>query len=65
MTILAAQQIESQKTAQFKQRAMMRAQRDGVARAAQDFGIATPMLYSWLENAHMEDEVAFLINSVF
>jgi len=45
------------KVIQFKQQVMMRADRDGVARTAQDYGIAESKLYSWLENARMEDEM--------
>ncbi|MFZ5843542.1 MAG: transposase, partial [Pseudomonadota bacterium] len=32
---------------QFKEQALARAEKDGVAKAAQDLGIAEPMLYSW------------------
>lgn len=32
---------------QFKEQALERAARDGVAKAAQDLGIAEAMLYSW------------------
>src|SRR3954467_14722012 len=37
----------NQYTAQFKEQALERAEKDGVAKAAKDLGLAPAMLYSW------------------
>lgn len=39
---------------------MQRADRDGVPKAAADFGIAESTLEAWRENSRLVDEMAFL-----
>jgi len=39
--------VRNKYTAQFKERALERADRDGIPKAAQDLGLAESMLYSW------------------
>ena len=51
------------KILQFKELVMLRADRDGVAKTAQDYGIAESKLSAWLENARMEDEMTALKKS--
>ena len=39
--------VRNKYTAQFKERALERADRDGIPKVAQDLGLAESMLYSW------------------
>ena len=39
--------VLNQYTAQFKEQALERAERDGIPKVAQDLGLAESMLYSW------------------
>lgn len=39
--------VRNKYTAQFKEQALERADRDGIPRVAQDLGLAEAMLYSW------------------
>lgn len=39
--------VRNKYTAQFKEQALERADRDGVPTVAKDLGLAEPMLYSW------------------
>jgi transposase len=39
--------VRNQYTAQFKEQALERAERDGIPKVAQDLGLAESMLYSW------------------
>ena len=62
-TDAGAQSGRKNASMQFKQSALARADRDGLAKAALDFGIAESMLDAWRENARLADEVAFLKNA--
>jgi len=44
----------------IKQQAVLRADRDGIPKAAADFGIAESTLDAWRENIRLGNEVAFL-----
>jgi len=39
--------VRNKYTAQFKEQALDRAERDGISKVAQDLGVAESMLYSW------------------
>jgi len=39
--------VRNKYTAQFKEQALERADRDGIPKVAQDLGLAESMLYSW------------------
>ncbi len=45
-------------TAQFKEQALMRSERDGIPKVAQDLGLAESMLYNWRAKRH-QTGVAF------
>lgn len=44
----------------FRKQVLERADRDGIPKAAEDFGISESILCSWQENTRLEDEVMFL-----
>ena len=46
----------NQYTAQFKEQALERADRDGIPKAAQDLGLAESMLYSWQSKRRQTDQ---------
>lgn len=62
MSLEADSRSDRGKTMQFKHYAMQRADRDGIAKAALDFGISESMLYAWREHRRIEDELAYLEN---
>lgn len=43
----ATQSARNKYTAQFKEQALVRADKDGIPKVAQDLGLAEPMLYNW------------------
>jgi len=44
---LTTPDVRNKYTAQFKEQALERADRDGILKVAQDLGLAESMLYSW------------------
>ena len=44
---LTTPDVRNKYTAQFKEQALERADRDGIPKVAQDLGLAESMLYSW------------------
>lgn len=54
----AAKATRQQYSTEFKQQALQRAQRDGVAQAAQDLGLQAQQLYTWRTKAQQNDTVS-------
>jgi transposase len=54
----ATKATRQQYSTEFKQQALQRAQRDGVAQAAQDLGLQAQQLYTWRAKAQQNDAVS-------
>ena len=48
--------VRNKYTAQFKEQALERADRDGIPKVAQDLGLAESMLYSWRSKRRQMDQ---------
>ncbi len=55
-----SQLVRKKSRTSFKEKVVQCADRDGVAKTAEDFGIPESTLEAWRENFRLIDEVAFL-----